>query len=637
MRATVTFLISIGLCLDWAVRAQMDTLPRPTLWATPSLVVRCGADVTLRCQGHLGSDRFQLWKDGELRDERNASWQQAEFVLRNVDDQRDARSYSCRSGQGPWWSEPSEALALVVTGAFPAPSISISHHFTTPGTTVALRCQMAITEFSQNYSFALLEAKSLEPFQQQSPAETQAVFSFPSVRVEDTGNYRCIYYKKTAPHRGSRPSQALKLTVHGPLPKPTLWAQPGLVMAPGTNITLWCSRPKLSSLEEVTFTLYKTGTKGPLQQHTSADLWTSFLLPSVRPENTGSYSCTYMEWRVSARESESSEALELVVPGSLPKPSLSALPGFVVESGMNVTFQCRQPHQSSFWRVTFTLLKVGTSQPMQSQSPAGTSADFPLLSVRAQDAGNYSCVYYSRMVPYQVSQPSNVLEIWVTDALPKPSLSAWPSPEVASGADVTLRCWGPLRGSKFLLYKEGDDKNLPSMDPTQDGALFFLTHVTPKHSGNYSCRYQLSTNGSLWTQCSDPLQLIVTGSELSNTLLITLSCVSSLLLLCLLLLALLCQGSIPVGSLPGENPRRCLCHPCLPCSTSLPHQPKAPREEVLYTEVAKDRPREPSGPIAEEPQGVTYVQLNIRTLNKRKANPKETPTEPTLYATVSQN
>uniref|UniRef100_A0A4X2L064 Ig-like domain-containing protein n=1 Tax=Vombatus ursinus TaxID=29139 RepID=A0A4X2L064_VOMUR len=198
------------------------------------------------------------------------------------------------------------------------------------------------------------------------------------------------------------------------LPKPSLWAQPGLVMAPGANITLWCSRSKLSSLEEVTFTLWKAGTQGPLQQQTSADLWTSFLLPSVRPEDTGSYSCTYWKRRASARGSEPSEALELLVPGSLPKPSLSAIPGLVVEPGMHVTLQCRQPPQTFLRAVTFVLLKVGTPQPLQSQSPAGTSADFPLLSVRAQDAGDYSCVYHRRMAPHQVSEPSEVLEIWVT-------------------------------------------------------------------------------------------------------------------------------------------------------------------------------------------------------------------------------
>ncbi|XP_027717354.1 leukocyte immunoglobulin-like receptor subfamily B member 3 [Vombatus ursinus] len=558
--------------------AFSDALPRPTLWAIPSPVVRGAADVTLRCQGHLGSDQFQLWKDGELREERNATWQKAEFVLRNVDECRDARSYSCRSGQGSWWSELSEGLAMVVTdegllvynhpwwhltkpswahniflkvtqepsypavnrptdlGALPKPSISASHDSTIfPGATVTIWCQMSSQAPPQDYSCALLEAKSLEPLQQHSPAGTWAVFSLLSVRPEDTGSYSCIYYKKKAPFSGSHPSQAVKLTVLGQLPRPTLWAQPGLRVAPGANITLWCSRPKLSSLEEVTFTLWKAGTLWPLQQQASTDLWTSFLLPSVRPENTGSYSCSYRDRRAYARG----------------------------------------------------------------------------------------------------SKPTKVLELVVTDSLPKPSLSAWPGPEVASGANVTLLCQGPSWSGSLVLHKDGDEKMLPS---TQDGAKFFLTHVTPQHSGNYSCSYQLPTNGRLWTEHSEPLQLRVTGSQPSDTLIIILSCVSSLLLLlCLLLLALLCQGSIRVGSSQGESPRRCLSFPCLSWTTCLPHQPEGPREETLYTEVAKKRPRERLVTKAEDPQGMTYTQLNIRTLNERKTDRMKTPTEPIIYSTVPRD
>ncbi|XP_068952826.1 immunoglobulin superfamily member 1-like [Petaurus breviceps papuanus] len=571
MGPTVTFLISTGLCLGWAVRAQMDPLPRPTLWAVPSPVVPGGADVTLRCQGHLGSNRVQLWSDGEIREDRNAFWQQAEFVLRAVDPSRDGRSYSCRSGQGPLWSELSEPLDLVVTGAFPKPSISATRRspIIPSGTTVAIWCDISPQTPPQEYSFALLEEKSLEPLQTQSPTGSRAVFLLSSVRPEDTGSYSCIYYRKTAPHRGSHPSQTLELTVSGHLSRPTLWAQPGLLVFPGTNITLWCSSSK-SSLEEVTFTLWKAGTQEPLQQQTSADFWTSFLLPSVRPEDTRSYSCAYREKKEYARESEPSEALELVVPGSLPKPSLSALPGLVVEPGMHVTLQCRQPPQTSLWRVTFSLLKVGTPQALQSQSPAGTSAAFPLLSVRAQDAGNYSCVYYRRMAPYQVSEPSEVLELWVTDALPKPSLSAQPGPEVASGAIVTLLCWGPSWGSRFVLYKEGDEKTLLSMDTSQGVVQFFLTHVNPQDSGSYSCSYKIRTNGSLWTQRSDPLQLTVRASDPNYTLIVTLSCVAFLfLLLCLLLLEFCCHGPIPVGTLQGDSSRRCPDCPC-PWGVCLP-------------------------------------------------------------------
>uniref|UniRef100_G3VHP0 Ig-like domain-containing protein n=1 Tax=Sarcophilus harrisii TaxID=9305 RepID=G3VHP0_SARHA len=297
----------------------------------------------------------------------------------------------------------------------------------------------------------------------------------------------------------------------GPFPKPTLLAQSGLGVTPRTNIILWCSRPRLSSFQKVTFTLWKSGTQEPLQQQPTADLWTDFSLSSLSPEDTGRYRCAYRT--ASGRLSEPSDALELVVPGerSLPKPSLSALPGQMVEPGQHVTLQCRKPPGSALWRATFTLLKVGSPQSLQSQSPAGTSADFPLLSVRAQDVGNYTCVYYGRMAPYQVSEPSDALEIWLwsgEDELPKPSLSASPGQEVVSGTNVTLLCWGPSWATRFVLYKEGDEEILHSMEAHEGQGQFLLTHVTPKDSGNYSCSYQLGTNESLWKQPSDALELL---------------------------------------------------------------------------------------------------------------------------------
>ncbi|XP_074146762.1 V-set and transmembrane domain-containing protein 1-like [Sminthopsis crassicaudata] len=234
------------------------------------------------------------------------------------------------------------------------------------------------------------------------------------------------------------------------------------------------------------------------------------------------------------------------------------------------------------------------------------------------------------MAPYQVSEPSDALEIWVTDTLPKPSLSAWPGLEVASGSNVTLLCRGPSWIPRFALYKEGVEGILHSMEAHEDGGRFIFTHVTPEHSGNYCCSYQLGTNESLWKQPSDALELLVREvrevrvSEPSNSLIIILSYVCFLFLfLCLLLLVLL-------GSLQGCIRTSCFCCYCLPSNTCQPHHAEAPREERPYEEETGETTRGPWVSMAEDPQEVTYTQLNIRTLNKRKTDTKKTPTEATL-------
>nr|XP_020859844.1 LOW QUALITY PROTEIN: immunoglobulin superfamily member 1-like [Phascolarctos cinereus] len=199
--------------------------------------------------------------------------------------------------------------------------------------------------------------------------------------------------------------------------------------------------------------------------------------------------------------------------GSLPKPFLSALPGPVVAPGGELILWCRRPSESFDWLVTFSLLKSGTQEPLQKKDLVYSQAKFSLKSLGVQDSGNYRCIYYETSSPHVKSEPSDVLEIWVTDTLPKPSLSAWPSPMVTSGGEVTLLCRGPVRGMRFALYKYGEEAPVGTSEWTQDGAEFPLIHVSINRSGRCRCCYLLVTDSPILALPSDSLELIIQGMQ----------------------------------------------------------------------------------------------------------------------------
>ncbi|XP_056682255.1 platelet glycoprotein VI-like [Monodelphis domestica] len=220
--------------------------------------------------------------------------------------------------------------------------------------------------------------------------------------------------------------------------------------------------------------------------------------------------------------------------GTLIRPTLSAVPSPLVYYGGNVTLKC----QGQVGSDRFQLWKDG--ELIEDRNVSHSLEWFLLKNV---DEMNFKRSYSCR---YRLGTSWSLTYSCILDVFPKASLSVWPGPEVASGTNVTLLCKGPSWSTKFLLHKEGDEEILHSTDIIQDGAQFFFPHVTTKHSGIYTCSYQPSTNGSLWTQHSDPVELTVRGPR-SILMIMTLSFVS-IFPLCIALLAFLYRSSIPMGA-----------------------------------------------------------------------------------------
>ncbi|ELV11898.1 Immunoglobulin superfamily member 1 [Tupaia chinensis] len=205
--------------------------------------------------------------------------------------------------------------------------------------------------------------------------------------------------------------------------------------------------------------------------------------------------------------SEPSEALELVGPEMYPKPFFRTWASPLVTPGARVTFNCSTPHQ----QMSFILYKDGNeiaSSDRSWASPGASAAHFLIISVGVGDGGNYTCRYYDFAI---WSEPSDPVELVVTDIFPKPWLFAEPSSVVPLGQNVTLWCQGPVRGVGYILHKEGEATSMQLWGYTSNDGAFPITNISGASIGRYSCCYHPDWTSPIEIQPSNTLELIVTG------------------------------------------------------------------------------------------------------------------------------
>ncbi|XP_055451667.1 leukocyte immunoglobulin-like receptor subfamily A member 5 [Psammomys obesus] len=203
-----------------------------------------------------------------------------------------------------------------------------------------------------------------------------------------------------------------------------------------------------------------------------------------------------------------------VLAGALPKPIIKAEPSSLVYRGMQVSISCMGTSDAG--RYLLYMKKFDHRQHKQTSSNHGEKAVFLISSVGKHDGGQYSCIYVTTA---GWSEYSDILELVVTGIFDsKPSLSALPGPGVTSGDNVTLECFSQEEYDRFIVTKEGEQRDFMSMKSQKTSvgqfqALFILGSVTPSSSGTFKCYGYYDANPQVWSEPSDHLEIRISDSE----------------------------------------------------------------------------------------------------------------------------
>uniref|UniRef100_A0A8C0M604 Ig-like domain-containing protein n=1 Tax=Canis lupus familiaris TaxID=9615 RepID=A0A8C0M604_CANLF len=290
----------------------------------------------------------------------------------------------------------------------------------------------------------------------------------------------------------------------GTLPKPSIWADPGLMATKGSSVTLWCQ----TSLQADAYYLFKERVSGYFYMEISQDSKTkaSYFIESMSTHEAGRYQCAYQSRK---SWSQRSDLLTLVVTGVLGAPTLSANPGPVVASGVNMSLSCSSRYP---WYSFHLLKEQGADVPQHLDLTILREryrALFPVGPVNTSHGGTYRCYISQQSYPYSWSHPSDPLHLQVTGAYREPSLSAQPGSLIHSGDNLTLQCRSEAGFDRFALTKDEELRPAQHLDgqPSPD---FPLDPLIRTHGGRYRC-YSGHNLSSTWSAPSAPLDILITG------------------------------------------------------------------------------------------------------------------------------
>ncbi|KAG7281655.1 hypothetical protein CRUP_019167 [Coryphaenoides rupestris] len=348
-----------------------------------------------------------------------------------------------------------------------------------------------------------------------------------------------------------------------------------------------------------------------------------------------------------------------------PSPVLSVEPpGGRVRRGQTLSFHCSLPAetQSQYGPRPLTFLLVKTAlvsgetslvlQPEANQMPNSMTPQlraFSLGPVQGGEGGSYVCMYQfsSNRRRLVNSTVSNVIQVTVTDLLPRPTLTLQQQPGSLGVWHLSCRGSAAYPGSLFSLYRADSKQTVAAHQAPRSGhRTAFPIPVQDQETARYECRYS-TLLGNHWSDSERSLPVEVTrGAGLSSSgvdwPLLAGSFSAVVLFMAVVLLVVFVvqrKGRKPSSGAEARGKIMWLVHPAAPSSTqhqltiSSTQQHQQHQQHPAAPSSTQQHPAAPSS--TQQHPAAPNNSFTMFTTELKTTRPPNTRTE--LHTTVQDN
>ncbi|XP_034642692.1 immunoglobulin superfamily member 1-like [Trachemys scripta elegans] len=393
----------------------------------------------------------------------------------------------------------------------------------TTGDSVTLTC--SAPNWKKKMGFCFLKAGEQVACTRQVLEDSQS-YQIGRLGMEDSGSYTCMYrVAEPGQEISSLESQPISITVTG-VPLPPL--APQIILVPpkdiyfqGEHVKLTCS---VSGSEQVRgYRFYHQ--RGEQISELDEGPWLERVLMTG---NAGVYCCAY--WIIRSEQaimSGKSESISIIVTAPPLAPKLSLHPKLPVYlPGEKVTLNCSAPRGEEVAGFRFHLHR-GDKTPEELLAASGGAQ--MELTVQMGNDGFYTCQYWRWEAGQEiVSENSISITVPVSDPLPQPVLSVYPSSgAVSEGLPLIITCMAPgdLGVWRFHFYKdrteiiprdEGSEiSTMESVSRSINVSVLSIPRTGPNNTVEFTCGYEKNMSGR-WIQSPRSRAVNVTWNVTRN-------------------------------------------------------------------------------------------------------------------------